>query len=120
MDTEDLAKKIGAAARTARKARRWSQADAAEQIGISSEFYARIERGQTMPSTPTLVAMSQALDVSLDVLAGRVRGREPVARPRPAVEESPEMRRLLRRLRRARPRTIRLMNLIVAELEGSR
>src|SRR3954466_13933868 len=110
----DLAKKIGAAARTARKARRWSQADAAEHIGISSEFYARIERGQTMPSTSTLVAMGQALDVSLDVITGRVRGREPAARPRSAVDEPPEMRRLLRRLRRAKPRTVRLLNLIAA------
>jgi transcriptional regulator with XRE-family HTH domain len=116
----DLAKKIGAAARTARKARRWSQADAAERIGISLEFYARIERGQTMPSTPTLVAMGHALDVSLDILTGRVRGRERAARPRPTLEESPEMRRLLRRLRRAKPRTVRLLNLIAAALEGSR
>jgi transcriptional regulator with XRE-family HTH domain len=119
METE-LAKKIGAAARIARKARGWSQADAAERIGISLEFYARIERGQTLPSTPTLVAMGQALDVSLDVLTGRVRGREPAARPRPTVEESPEMRLLLRRLRRAKPKTIRLLNLIAAALEGSR
>jgi transcriptional regulator with XRE-family HTH domain len=116
----DLAEKIGTAARAARKACGWSQADAAEQIGISSEFYARIERGQTMPSTPTLVAMGQALNVSLDVLTGRVRGREPAVRPRPTVEESPEMRRLLRRLRRAKPKTIRLLSLIAAELEGSR
>lgn len=119
METE-LAKKIGAAARTARKARGWSQADAAERIGISLEFYARIERGQTMPSTPTLVAMGQALDVSLDILTGRVRGREPAARPRPAVEESPELRRLLRRLRQAKPKTVRLLNLIAAALERSR
>ena len=118
METE-LAKKIGAAARTARKARGWSQADAAERIGISLEFYARIERGQTMPSTPTLVAMGQALEVSLDILTGRVRGREP-ARPRPAVEESPELRRLLRRLRQAKPKTVRLLNLIAAALERSR
>jgi transcriptional regulator with XRE-family HTH domain len=120
METTDLAEKIGAAARTARKARGWSQADAAEAIGISSEFYARIERGQTMPSTPTLVAMGHALDVSLDTLTGRVRGREPAARPRAGVQESPEVRRLLRRLRQAKPKTIRLLNLIVAALEGSR
>ena len=62
----------------------------------------------------------QALDVSLDVLTGRVRGREPPARPRPTVDESPEMRLLLRRLRRAKPKTIRLLNLIAAALEGSR
>jgi hypothetical protein len=36
------------------------------------------------------------------------------------VEESPELRRLLRRLRQARPKSIRLLNLIAAALERSR
>jgi transcriptional regulator with XRE-family HTH domain len=119
METE-LAQKIGTAARAARKVHGWSQADAAERIGISSEFYARIERGQTLPSTPTLVAMGKVLDVSLDVLTGIVRDRAPAARPRSPGAESPEMRRLQRRLRRAKPKTVRLLNLLAAALEGAR
>jgi len=120
MDT-DLAKKIGAAARTARSAGGWTQADAAERIGISFEFYARIERGQTLPSTPTLIAMGRALAVSLDTLAGMDEKRPPKAtRHEPAKGESPEMRRLLRRLRRAKPKTVRLLGLVVAALEKPR
>ena len=70
--------------------------------------------------TPFLVAMGQVLDVSLDVLTGCICGRKPTERPQPAVEGSPDMRRLLRRLRRAKPKTIHLLSLIAAALEGSR
>lgn len=117
MDAE-LAKAIGAAARVARTRLGLSQADAAERAGISSEFYARIERGGTLPSTPTLVAMADALQVSADVLLGRRRG--PIRRPtRQAADEpeSREFRRLLRRARKANPKTLRLLNLVAGAIE---
>ena len=63
---ENLAKKIGVAARASRTALGLTQADAAERVGITSEFYARIERGQTLPSVPTLAAIADALGVSAD------------------------------------------------------
>jgi len=112
-----LAKKIGGAARAARTRLGWSQVDAAEQAGISSEFYARIERGRTLPATPTLLAMANALGVSADVLLGRSTAprRSPAAPPDLG---SPEFRRLLRRLRAARPKTLRLLSRIAAAIEG--
>jgi transcriptional regulator with XRE-family HTH domain len=120
MDT-DLAKQIGASARTARTRLGLSQADAAERAGISAEFYARIERGGTLPSTPTLVSMANALEVSADVLLGRARDQAPRRHPpKIAAGESAELRRLLRRLRAARPKTLRLLNLLARALEDRR
>jgi transcriptional regulator with XRE-family HTH domain len=119
MDT-DLARKIGAAARAARADLALSQADAAERIGISAEFYARIERGATLPSTPTLAAIADGLEVSADALLGRNAGRQKRSARKPADDDRPEVRRLLRRVRHANPKTVRLLNLLAAALGARR
>ena len=112
---ETLGKKVGIAVRKARVRRGWSQADAAEQIGISVEFYARIERGRTMPSVPTLVAMADALQVTADELLGRA---GPARRAVVIAEAtSKDVRLLMRRVRGASPKTVRLLNLLAVALE---
>ncbi|SRR6266568_4372575 len=122
MDT-NLAKRIGSAARAARRARSLTQQDAAERIGVSAEFYGRIERGRTLPSVPTLVRIAEALDVPTDALVGRIgaTGVTPPLKPNPeSASVPPELRSLLRRLRRVSPRTLRLLGALVAKLEGRR
>jgi transcriptional regulator with XRE-family HTH domain len=124
----DLGKTIGQAARSARAALDLTQADAAERIGISTEFYARIERGGAMPSVPTLAKMAEELDIAVDTLLGRA-GDSPLHRANKAVarlaaqspkQDSPELRRLLRRLRAASHKTLRLVGMLVAAIgEGS-
>jgi transcriptional regulator with XRE-family HTH domain len=120
MDTA-LAKTIGHAARAARVERGLSQADAAEIIGVSLEFYGRIERGGTLPSAPTLRSMARALSVGADTLLG-LTGKAGVLTPRPVSTEAqefpPELRRLVRRLRGARPRTLRLIAAVASAIEG--
>lgn len=124
MDRE-LAKSIGTAARIARTALGLTQQDAAERIGVSVEFYARIERGNALPSVPTLARISTALGVSADTLLGQAAVREPeqVARQQPSrlsassPSDAPEIRRLVRRLRKATPATMRLVTLLIKELE---
>lgn len=111
-----LARKIGTAARKARDTLGFSQADAAERIGISPEFYGRIERGVTLPSTPTLVAMAEGLEVSTDVLLGRTAGKQVSQRAARVVAETPEVRRLMRRVRNADARTVRLLGEIAGAL----
>lgn len=116
-----LARAVGQAARTARNALSLTQEDTAERIGVSTEFYARIERGRALPSVPTLVRMSAALGVSVDQLVGRSRvtgAAEQRAAWRPV--DGPELRKVIRRLRRAKPRTVALINALVKELEGGR
>ena len=126
MDTT-LAKLIGEAARSARKALSLTQEDIAERIGISLEFYARIERGRTYPSVPTLARMAEALEASADALLG-TGARVSFARERPRMSSSPdrsdrrdastpELRRIIRRLSRMDPRTLRLISSFVSALE---
>lgn len=123
MDKE-LAESIGNAARTARTSLKLTQEDAAERIGVSAEFYARIERGNALPSVPTLARISTSLGVSADSLLGHSpedeEERELPAQLQPPAqppEDGPELRRLARRLRKASPATLRLVALLVKELE---
>ena len=120
----NLAKTIGAAARSAREVLGLTQEEAAEHIGISLVFYARIERGETMPSTPTLAAISQALDVSADALLGQAKtaghragGAVASLSGHGEPEIGPELRRLVRRLRDAKPRTVRLLCQLATDLK---
>jgi transcriptional regulator with XRE-family HTH domain len=110
----ELARRIGAAARAARSALGASQGDAAEEIGISTEFYARIERGVTMPSVPTLVRMAGVLHISADVLLGLPTSA--VHSPSPAKEPA-EVTRLVRKLRVASVKSVRLLALLLSALE---
>ena len=123
MDKE-LAESIGNAARTTRTSLKLTQEDAAERIGVSAEFYARIERGNALPSVPTLARISTSLGVSADSLLGHSpedeEERELPAQLQPpaqASEDGPELHRLARRLRKASPATLRLVALLVKELE---
>jgi transcriptional regulator with XRE-family HTH domain len=115
-----LAKTIGNAARNARAALSLTQEDAAELIGISLEFYARIERGGTLPSVPTLARMAEALQTSTDALLGanvRDAGAPSWRAPPPPPADPPEVRRLLRRMRRADSKTLKLLNAFLSALE---
>jgi transcriptional regulator with XRE-family HTH domain len=117
----ELAKSIGTAARTARKALQLTQEDAAERIDVSVEFYARIERGISLPSILTFARIVSALGVSADVLLGQPQASLIPAgtawTPAPP-DDSQEIRRVMRRLRRAHPGTLRLVSLILKEIEG--
>ncbi len=114
---EKLAKIIGTATRAARQARGLTQDDAAEAVGISSEFYSRVERGKTLPSVPTLVAIASALDVSADLLLG-LDDAQP-RKQKVAPVENRNARLVMRRLRGARASTIRLVSLLLREVETS-
>ena len=119
----ELAKSIGTAARQARKALQLTQEDAAERINVSVEFYARIERGTSLPSIITFARIVSALGVSADAMLGRQHVVAPVPAagawaPAPPAD-APEVRRLMRRLRKARNSTLRLVSLLVKELERS-
>jgi transcriptional regulator with XRE-family HTH domain len=121
---KDLAKTIGRAARDARRALQLTQEDAAERINVSVEFYARIERGNSLPSIGTFARIASALGVSADMLLGN---RPAMVQPAPGAalswpatppSDGPEMRRLMRRLRKARPSTLRLVTMLVKEIEN--
>jgi transcriptional regulator with XRE-family HTH domain len=66
---------IGTNARTTRLSRRLTQKQVADRIGVSPEFYGRIDRGHAMPSVPTLTHMAEVLETSVGAL---LRGAEDV------------------------------------------
>jgi transcriptional regulator with XRE-family HTH domain len=117
---KELAKSIGTAARQARTALELTQEDAAERIEVSVEFYARIERGNSLPSVPTLARIAGVLGVSADALLGRtafVPGGGPAWMHVTPPTEAPEIRRIMRMLRRASPGTLRLVTMLLKEIE---
>src|SRR5690606_41652781 len=65
-----LGQHIGMIARKARLALDVTQEDVATQIGISTEYYSRIERGYALPSITTLIHMALPLGLSTDSLLG--------------------------------------------------
>ena len=97
-----------------------TQADVAERIGIAAEVYGRMERGKMMPSVPTLFRLCLALRLSADVGMGLVTAASVGA----ALWEDdmrdkdhlPEMRRLLRTLRRMSRGQLKLMNQVASAI----
>ncbi|MEG1472210.1 MAG: helix-turn-helix transcriptional regulator, partial [Clostridia bacterium] len=51
-----------------RTARRWTQEQLAEKIGVSTSFVGHIERGSRKASLETLVSLANVFKVSLDYL----------------------------------------------------
>jgi transcriptional regulator with XRE-family HTH domain len=122
-----LMRSIGRAARLARRARKLTQEDVADRVGVSTQFYGRIERGNTLPSVTTLRRMLEVLDLSADELLGALdlgaAGTDQGNRaedddPQLAQDlESPRLRRLMRFLRRASPVTLRVVEVLLDEMD---
>lgn len=117
-----LATTVGESARLARMRAGLTQADVAERIGVATEVYGRMERGKMLPSVPTLLRLCVALRSGPDELMGMA-PRNGSARESPWAEEvpaglddTPEMRRLLRSLRRLRRPQLKLMHLVATAI----
>ncbi len=117
--SKSLAATFARELREARRARGLTQAEAAERASIAVEVYGRLERGQALPRADTLVRLAAALAVSTDALLGRSSGASASGAGEPQAEyaDRPEMRRLLRRLEHASPRTIRLLAALASAIE---
>jgi transcriptional regulator with XRE-family HTH domain len=62
--------KIGDRIAQTRKNLKWSQADLGIQVGVSREIIGRYERNEVSPSIDVAIKIANALNVSLDYLAG--------------------------------------------------
>ncbi|MBI5543541.1 MAG: helix-turn-helix transcriptional regulator [Deltaproteobacteria bacterium] len=113
---DELAMALGDVARAARVRAGLTQADVAERVGIATEVYGRLERGLMLPSVETLRKLSRVLGIAADALLG-LRGDSGAAEP-PATYggEKPEVRRLIRRLKRLDAKQLRLISLLASEL----
>jgi transcriptional regulator with XRE-family HTH domain len=98
-----LAATIGAVAKQARTRAGLTQADVAEALGTHPEVYGRMERGAVMPSVPTLMRMCLTLGCGPHELMGFAEVEPGQSAPKantvpPGLNDTPEKRRLLRRL----------------------
>lgn len=114
--SERLAVELGRDARLARRARDMSRAEVAGELGVTTEFYARIERGQALPSVTRLARLVDTLDLALDAIIERAAGREWHG-PTPPSDPLP-LRRVLRRLRRATPSARALVTELLDALDA--
>ncbi len=116
-----LKKRIGTAARKARNSLGLTQEDAAEKIGVTVEFYSRIERGTALPSLTTFLRMALTFAMSTDALFGlndeqdapRVIKEYAAQEP----DDPPELKRIIRRLRKATDKVLHFVNTLINELE---
>ena len=116
-----LASTVGEAARMARMRAGLTQADVAGRIGVATEVYGRMERGKMLPSVPTLLRLSVALRSNPDELMGMAPQGSPEDSPwadevPEGLDDTPEMRRLLRILRLLNRPQIKLMHLVATAI----
>lgn len=69
-DPEAIQKALGASILRQRLARGWSQEALAERIDVSMSYVGLLERGERVPALPTLLALAQVFDTSVDALLG--------------------------------------------------
>lgn len=62
--------KIGDRITQARKQLKWSQAELGQKVGVSREIIGRYERSEVSPSIGVAIKIADALNVSLDYMAG--------------------------------------------------
>jgi transcriptional regulator with XRE-family HTH domain len=109
---------IGEGCRAARRKLRLTQELVSERVGLVTEVYGRMERGNMMPSVPTLVKVSRVLGMSPSVLLGFGEPRHAALTPLPVPEwvERPGMWRLINTARRLSRRNLHLMVLMCRAL----
>jgi len=111
-DNGKLKRLLGSALLLARENSGLTQAEVASHVGIASAVYGRIERGQMLPSVPTLCRLCMTLKVSSDVLLGLdAAEREALAAP-PLEEAPPELRRLASLVRTLSPSSLRMLTAV--------
>ncbi|HYI02550.1 helix-turn-helix transcriptional regulator [Hyalangium sp.] len=107
---------LGVAVRNARVRAGLTQEDVAERIGMASEVYGRMERGQMLPRVENLRRLCLVLNVPPHELLGlepsAFRGAFSVEDMKPRADDTADMRRLLRRLRKLNANQVKLLSQI--------
>lgn len=85
MSGTELQKAIGQRLRKLRLDRDLTQSDIGEAIERSSEHYGRLERGENLPSIPTLKSLAQFYRLPVDVILGLQEPRRENA-PEPKIQ----------------------------------
>jgi DNA-binding XRE family transcriptional regulator len=92
---------LAAVVREARKKTELTQADVADRVGLVTEVFGRLERGHLLPSVPTFRRLCRVLRLDANVVLGLDAEKAPLLEvPEPEADDPPELRRLMRTLRR--------------------
>jgi ribosome-binding protein aMBF1 (putative translation factor) len=75
-----FSERVGEAIRAARHVRAWTQAELAEQAALSSNYVARLERGELGASLWVAHRLAQALGTTIDALLANAKTAPPLAR----------------------------------------
>lgn len=70
MNTDDFAAKIPENLSNIRKQQRFTQKEVAALAGLNPNYYAKVERGDGVPSLKTLHKIAQALKVNISDIVG--------------------------------------------------
>lgn len=70
IDPEEFAALVGERIRLARQERGWTQVELAEAAGLSSNYVARLERGELGPSLFVACKLAEAFGLNVDALVG--------------------------------------------------
>ena len=73
----------------ARKEKGYNQESLAEKIGVSRQAVSKWETGDAQPALSQLIALADALDISLDVLCGRIDPNTPAPDASAATSPAP-------------------------------
>ncbi len=71
---------LGRAVREARRAREWTQVELATRAELSSNYVARLERGEVSPSLWVAHRLARAIGIGLDALVAPAATPPPLAR----------------------------------------
>ena len=112
---EELQRTLGEVAREARERLGLTQAQAAKKVGLVPGVYGRIERGDMMPSVPSLRRICLALGISSDALL-KLSPSQVAAKVDEAPSEeylSPELRRIVHQLRTWPPKRLKVLSKVL-------
>jgi transcriptional regulator with XRE-family HTH domain len=111
--SKTTAKTIGSVCKQARLAIGLTQEEVAEAIGMTADFYARIERGVSVPGLRTLMNLASALHVTVDALLGLP------LEPAPGEHDTGPDAELYSLLENASPGTLQVIEALLDALEDS-
>lgn len=115
---------IGRVARAWREKLGMSRHECAHRLDLNPEYYARLERGESMPSVESLYKLATLFNISVDLLLDwPTRSRqdhEEAATTRDDVPETREWRELVHELSHASPEAVRKLKSHLEMLMGSR
>lgn len=114
MTKQEVCRHLGATLRGARLEAGLKSEEVALHVGMAPEVYQRVERGSMTPDLMSLRALCTVLELNMDVALGLASHEPSTGKDESgtASEDSPQLRRLMRTLRRLDEQQLTLLTLM--------